>query len=155
MLKTKGFSLLELMVVLVIISILTAIAVPAFRDSAVKSRRNDAQAALISFASALERKYTETGTYCDNGTVAITAPSDHDCKDTDGDGDTGAPTIFSSTVPVDGSIANYNLVINSVDRAVFEIRAVRAGSMLNDECGDFVLTQTGQKSQVNGSEACW
>jgi type IV pilus assembly protein PilE len=155
MLKIRGFSLLELMVVLVIISILTSIAVPAFRDSAVKSRRNDAQAALISFASALERKYTETGTYCNNGTVSITSPSGHDCIDSDADGDTGAPTIFSTTAPIDGTSVNYNLIIRTVDRAAFEIRAERTGSMLNDECGDFVLTQTGQKSQVNSSEVCW
>ena len=47
---SRGFSLLELLVVLCIVGILLAVALPAYQSSVIKSRRSDAMAALVDVA---------------------------------------------------------------------------------------------------------
>ncbi len=65
--KSAGFSLIELMIVVAIIAILAAVAFPSYQESVKKSRRSDAQTALLGFAQAMERHYTDNGFYCDAG----------------------------------------------------------------------------------------
>ena len=58
-----GFTLVELMVVVVIISLLAMVAVPSYNTSVSKARRADAQSSLSNFANVMERFFTENGTY--------------------------------------------------------------------------------------------
>jgi type IV pilus assembly protein PilE len=59
----RGFSLIELLIVLVIIGILTSIAYPSYREYITRARRSDGQAALLDLASRMERYYSENNTY--------------------------------------------------------------------------------------------
>jgi len=59
----KGFSLIELMVVVAIISILAVIAIPQYTRYAQRSNRSDAKAALMEMAQQLERCYTTFYSY--------------------------------------------------------------------------------------------
>ena len=61
--KTMGFTLVELMVSVGIVGILAAIAYPSYQSNIQKSRRTDAQAALINLVNVMERKFTETNLY--------------------------------------------------------------------------------------------
>jgi len=56
----KGFTLLEVVIVMVVIAILSAIAFPSYQDSVRKARRGDAQEALLECASAQARYFTRT-----------------------------------------------------------------------------------------------
>jgi len=146
-----GFTLMELMIVVAIIGILSAFAYPNYVQYVDNAYRNDAQAALISLAAHMERRFTENNSYCDSGSDAET-----DCGAVAGD--SGAPAFFAASVPLDGGTAVYNLEINSsVSATSFEIHAIRVSGqrMANDDCGDFIYTQTGLKSQVNHAEVCW
>lgn len=118
--KIKGFTLIELLIAIVIIGVLAAIAFPYYQDSITKSRRSDAQAALLGFAQAMERNYTSNGQY--TGAAA-------------GGADTGAPTIYSTTSPVDGSSAYYNLTIVSAASSTY----ILAAAPVNEQAGDGVL----------------
>jgi type IV pilus assembly protein PilE len=66
--RKKGFTLIELMVAVAIVGILAAIAIPSYQESMRKSRRADAQSALLNIANAMERYFTQNNTYCDTGT---------------------------------------------------------------------------------------
>jgi len=62
----KGFTLIELMIVVAVIAILGMIAVPAYRDSTTKARRSDGQTALMDVMARQERYFTERNTYTTN-----------------------------------------------------------------------------------------
>lgn len=66
--KNKGFTLIEMMIVVAVIGILAAVAMPAYQDSVKKTMRKEAQAELRTFAGALERIYIKTGGYADTTT---------------------------------------------------------------------------------------
>jgi type IV pilus assembly protein PilE len=62
--KSKmGLTLIELMVVLVIISLLAALAWPTFQFGVIKAKRAQAQAALLQLMQQQERYYTQHNTY--------------------------------------------------------------------------------------------
>ncbi|MGB5337609.1 MAG: type IV pilin protein, partial [Gammaproteobacteria bacterium] len=71
----RGFTLIELMIVVVVISLLAAIAYPSYRDHVIRAHRADAKAALLENAQFLERNYSETNRYdLDSGGVAVVLP---------------------------------------------------------------------------------
>jgi type IV pilus assembly protein PilE len=61
--KTKGFSLVELMVVIAIIAILASVAMPAYTNYILKSHRSEASAELLSAASAADNFEIRNGVF--------------------------------------------------------------------------------------------
>ena len=61
----RGFTLIELMIVVVIIGIIASIAYPSYTRYVQKSVRTDAHAGLMQAASVLERCYTRAYAYSD------------------------------------------------------------------------------------------
>ena len=119
--REKGFTLIELMIVIAIVGILASIALPAYQDSIRKSRRSVAQGELMSFANAMERYFTTNGTY-----VGATAA-----------------TVFSETSPIDGSAVYYNLSVAPLASS-YVLTAADTGAQDGD--GDLTLTNTGVRT---------
>lgn len=71
--RNKGFTLIELMIAMAILAIIAAIAYPAYTKSALKGRRGDAKAILTQESQALERCYTQYGTYNNAACTAYSA----------------------------------------------------------------------------------
>jgi type IV pilus assembly protein PilE len=139
----KAFTLLELMITVAIVGILATVAYPTYRDSVMKSRRADAQGALMGFANAMERYFTENNTYQGAGPAGA---------------DTGAPTIFSATSPVDGGTAYYNLTISAANASSYTLSAAPTGVQSTDICGTLTLTNTGAKGFTGAGVTaadCW
>lgn len=69
----RGFTLIELMVVVVVLAILLAIGYPTYLDQVRKARRSDATAGLMETAQRLERCFTDSNSFnatgCPSGTV--------------------------------------------------------------------------------------
>ena len=64
--KTEGFSLVELMIVVLIIGILAGIVYPSYSQYLYETRRSDAWAALSAAAAAQERWYSINYSYTDD-----------------------------------------------------------------------------------------
>ncbi len=144
MMKQRGFTLIELMIVVAIVGIIAAIALPSYQDSVQKSRRVTAQGDLQQFRQAMERFYTK------NSFSYATAA--------DGGNDTGAPaatTFGSTTSPLEGGSPYYNLTIFAADATTYELRAAPINAQANDPCGTLTLTNTGLRASLGAGTNCW
>ena len=61
--RNSGFSLVELMIVIVIIGVLAAVAVPIYSNNVMKAKMSEADAALGSIRTQLRVYYGENGVY--------------------------------------------------------------------------------------------
>lgn len=76
MIKTQtGVTLIELVVVMVIIGILAAIAIPSYRQYVIRSQRVDATAGLLRLATAQEKFYLQNNTYATQAQIAVAPPA--------------------------------------------------------------------------------
>jgi type IV pilus assembly protein PilE len=142
----KGFTLIELMIVVAIGGILAAIAYPSYTESVMKSRRADAKAALLGLANGMERYFTVNNTYVGAGTVGTPAS-------------TGRPA--STVYPIDSTTnLYYTITITTANASSYTLQAApRSGSaQASDKCSNLTLTNTGQKGFTGsyGTQAdCW
>ena len=73
--RAAGFTLIELMVVVAIVAILSAIAIPSYTNYVVRSSRSAAQSELLDLAAAQERIFLNSGAYTSSVTGAYTGLS--------------------------------------------------------------------------------
>jgi len=131
--RTKGFTLIELMIVVAIVGLLAAIAYPSYQEYIARARRADAKTVLLENAQFLERFYTQNGTYA------------------------GANLPFVES-PKDGATKFYDLAFVARTATSFEIQAEPKNAQSGDRCGRLIVNQSNQKS-VAGAEldgvTCW
>jgi type IV pilus assembly protein PilE len=155
--KAKGFTLMELMIVIAIVAILAAIAYPSYQSQIRASRRADAQAALMGLAQAMERDFTLKGTYRCADSTDVSKTDFSTCTD-----DANAtPGNYATQSPIDGSQKFYNLTIVSANNTNYVLRATPIGAQVGD--GVLELTSTGIKGwdrnddgdTADTGESCW
>lgn len=131
----RGFTLIELVIVVAMVAILAAIALPSYQESVRKSRRGQAKADLLELVQMLERAYSTDRTYARYSTL-------------------DAP--FNQS-PRDGE-ARYAITIENVTAATYTLTATPQGSQANDtRCGALRINQLGAKSITGTGVAadCW
>lgn len=133
--KMRGFTLIELMVVVAIIGILSAIAYPSYVEFIVKSRRAVATACLTELAQFLERNNTSNMTY----NVAL--PNNQCRADL-----TGFYTISFAT----GQPTASTFTIQAVPQGQQATRDTRCGTLTLSHIG--VKTESGTASSYRD---CW
>jgi type IV pilus assembly protein PilE len=158
--STAGFTLIELMITCAVVAILAAIAYPSYKESVAKGHRAQAKTVMAQAQQWLERQYSENYNYGKtlDGTVIDSTP-----------GGVFASQFGTAPLPGEGA-ANYNIAVTvAADGQSYSLTAARAGSMSQDRCGDYTITNTGRKSASNSSgfpgggavadlaalQACW
>jgi type IV pilus assembly protein PilE len=131
--QVTGFTLVELMIVVAIITILGAIAIPAYRQYVLRANRTSATRALQDMATREENYYFTNNAYTNVlANVGLT----------------------SSATP-DGY---YTLSIPSATSTDYKVEAAPAGTQTQDtKCNDFFLQRNGNET-VDGTQdpqTCW
>jgi type IV pilus assembly protein PilE len=144
----RGFTLIELMIVVVIVAILAAVALPSYQNSIRKSRRPDAKTALLDLAAREERYYTVNNTYTD-----VAANLGY------------ASAVVGAKVNVSLGMAakpDYTLSVSAFTATTFSLQAVAQNDQVNDTCGSYTLDNLGNQLNIHpaGTAAaaifgCW
>ena len=74
----KGFTLIELMIVVAIIALLASIGYPAYTDYVIRGKRSEGRATLLDAAAKQERYYSDNNQFATLETVGISTSSDND-----------------------------------------------------------------------------
>ena len=116
--RKNGFTLIELMIVVAVIGIIAAIAYPSYVDSVRKSRRADAETALMENAQRMEAFYAREGKYTNATLSSNKSPDEY-----------------------------YTLALNA-GASTYTITATPAGDQAKDRIKGFRLDQTGKKEHT-------
>lgn len=144
----KGFTLTELLVVVMIVSILVGMGLPGYRDFIQRSGRTDASTALLKMQALQEKFYLQNGIYASNAQLAGAPPA--------GLGFVGAKTKHG--------YYNLTLVPDVAGLAVgyTATAAIAAGGKQADDsdCAAFSVDQNGRRGANGGFnpadvEECW
>ena len=73
--QQRGFTLIEVMIVVVIVAILAAVAIPSYQDSVRKTRRADAKEALTRIAALQERYFFTHNAYGNAAALGVGSSS--------------------------------------------------------------------------------
>lgn len=130
----RGFTLIELMIVVAIVAILAAVAYPSYTNYVFRTRRADGREILMRIAAAQERNYTNLNAYAANvADLGISATSEK-----------GYYTVAAAT-------ANGN--------QTFTLTATPQAPQDKDKCKELIIDNLGQKSFGSGGNEtngkCW
>jgi len=136
-LKARGFTLIELMVVVAIVAILATIAFPNYRNYVLRSHRADGKELAMRIAAAEERYFTNMNVYTANITGA--GPGGLSLSDMSENG------YYRASV----QIANAG--------QTFVVTMTPQGGQSGDQCKNLTINNTGYKdktgAETNGK--CW
>jgi type IV pilus assembly protein PilE len=127
---SKGFTLIEMMVVVALIAIMAAIALPSYREYIKKSRRAEAQSYLMNIALRQQQFLVDTRSY------SALSPDN----------------IASQPSNVSGA---YTVTMNVVagPPPTFTVTATPKTDQASEKCGTLTIDQTGTKTANLAS--CW
>ena len=126
--RTKGFTLIELMITLAILAIVLAIAIPSYSNYVRKAKRGEAQEAMLDWANRQEICRANQPTY-----------NHANCTNV------GAPTVD-----------DYTIAIGGVSASAYTITATASGDQTKDKQGSTSCTpMTLDESGTETPADCW
>ncbi len=130
--KANGFSLIELMIVIAIVAILTAVAIPLYTSYAERARRTAAINALETMAAREEGYYSRYNTY----PASLTALG-----------------YAGTALTTKGGYYRVTLATASATGYTLQAVPTAAGNQNKDKCGTFKLDSLGDKTAAEPD--CW
>lgn len=120
--RGRGFSLLELMIVLAVVAVLASIALPNYESHVRRTHRKHAEATLLKTSQWMERSAIARGRY----PAANEVPAD--------------------VLAVEGG--RYQVGLSNMTASTFTLSATPLGTQAKDGCAIFRINQAGVREQV-------
>lgn len=130
----RGITLVELMIVVAIIGILSAIAYPSYQRYVARTQRNAAAACLSQVAQAMERRYTTNLSYEGDEDAVLGCGNDNDLA----------------------RFYTIEFTEDSVTQSAFTVQAAPTQAQIDRDinCGTLTLDNTGARASEN-NDRCW
>lgn len=142
----RGFTLIELMIVLGIVAFLMVVALPAYQEQVLKTKRNIGKGELMELAARQEQFFVNNRQYASNlANLGYTDGADGFEIDSDGD-------------PVADGNSNsiYLITLSLVTTTSYTALATRLNAQVKDDyCGDLTYNSAGEGGADNNVEYCW
>lgn len=145
MIFQKGFTLIELMIVVAIVGILAAVVYPSYQDSIIKTKRSEGRAALMQIMQQQERFYTQNNTYFSFDSTT----ANNSFKWYSGDSASGSSYQIDAKACADDVIGN--CVVLTATPGDTKVNT----NYKDPKCGNLTLTSTGIKDRSGTTTNCW
>jgi type IV pilus assembly protein PilE len=138
----RGFSLIELMVVMAVLAILSTIAVGSYRRYSLRATRTEGRLSLLAIQVAQEKYFLQNNTYAQDIATVIAAPP----------AGLGVGSINASGVTSGG---NYTISLAATP-TTYTLQAVATGNQTKDTaaCLTFTINEQGTRTPADSS-GCW
>jgi type IV pilus assembly protein PilE len=131
--RERGFTLLELMIVVAVVAILAAIAFPSFKEAIHKSHRAEATQTLNDIALRQEKYRSNNATYgtCNN--------------------------VVTSCTAYNSGLSYYTIAVSGNTATAYSVTATPKGAQTGDRCGTYTYAMSNgtlSKSAASGQSNC-
>jgi type IV pilus assembly protein PilE len=131
--RSRGFTLIELMIAVAVVAILAAVAYPSFTEHLRKQRRAEAQQILMDVASRQQQHRLDTRSFVTGADVATTGAS----------------------IPESLKLFYEFRFDPEATETAFTAAAVPIGAQASDVCGTLTVDQNGRKRSAEPGPRCW
>lgn len=143
--SARGFSLIELMIVVAVVAILATLATANYRSYMLRTNRNEGRIALMQIQAAQEKYFLQNNAYATTMALVV-APTTS--------GGLGVTSLTAGGVTPNGY---YTITLPAATATTYTAQATATGSQANDKpvlCRTFSINDQGVRSPVDSS-GCW
>lgn len=156
----RGFTLTEILIVIVIVGILSTLAIPSYRDYVMRTNRTVAKVALQELLTRQESYAIDHKGYAsDFAKLGIAGGGDATLAYVSSDGvvsRTAAGALYRIALGGTGGTVGNCSLSGSLTPTAFSLTATRISDSTDTRCGNLCVTSAGARGATLGSAAdCW